>query len=97
MEDQGDSINRRRGGRRTTNPEHSFAYLHLTNRKIPVLIMNEAVGGIGVVAVNAPEMDVGSCVQLESFTRRQETRVASVRYVNFSDATICRIGLEWTD
>jgi hypothetical protein len=89
--------NRRKGQRNPVRPENAFGMLTGPNIRIPVLLMNESVGGLGVVAVNPPTLEPGSVVEFKSSTRQMESRVASVRYVHFSDAVVCRIGLEWTD
>lgn len=92
-----DTSNRRKSNRRPVHGNNAFAVLATEKEKIPVLIINESVSGIGVVAVNAPELTSGTIVEFESPIRRTESRVASVKYVRFADAVVCRIGLEWVD
>lgn len=92
-----DPSNRRKSNRRTVPGNNAFALLSTENDKIPVLIINESVGGIGVVAVNPPALPSGGLVRFESAIRKTESRIASIKYMKFTDAVVCRIGLEWTD
>lgn len=89
--------NRRKGSRRPVKVETAFGVVTHHNRKIPVLLINESLGGMGVLAVNAPELPVGAIVHFEAPTRRIESRVASVRHTNLEGAVVTRLGLEWTD
>jgi hypothetical protein len=92
-----DTSNRRRNSRNAIKNDRAFGMLSIGNRQIPVLIINESIGGLGVVAVNAPEIETGTIARFESAIRQQESRIASIKYVKFTDAVVCRLGLEWTD
>lgn len=93
----GESANRRKSSRRGLAGASAFALLSTDKDKIPVLIINESLGGIGVIAVNPPHLRPGAVIQFSSSIRQTESRIASIKYVHFTDATVCRIGLEWTD
>ncbi len=86
----------RRGSVRTpVEGEHAVGTLILDQKRIPVLIVNESTGGLGVVAVNVPPIEPGTAVGFESAVRHADARVASMKYINALDAYIYRIGLEW--
>lgn len=89
--------NRRRGRRDLVASKDGFAFVLTGRHRLPVLIINESVGGLGAVVVNPPRFDPGAVVYFESLTRRRECKVTSVGLHKFSDAVVCRIGLEWTD
>jgi hypothetical protein len=92
-----DESNRRKSNRRSVYGHNAFAMLSTDNEKIPVLIINESIGGIGVVAVNPPSLPSGGVIRFESAIRHTDSRIASIKYMKFTDAVVCRIGLEWTD
>ena len=77
--------------------DNALGKLIVGQKQVPVLILNESVGGIGLVAVNLAGIEAGSRVTFESKVRRVEGRIANLRYVNVLEAHIFRIGLEWSD
>lgn len=89
--------NRRQTHRTPIEGEHAFGQLLIGNDRIPVLISDESIGGLGVVALNLPELAPGMSVEFESTVRHANSRVGSVRHVRLSDSDVYRIGLEWND
>lgn len=90
--------NRRQAHRTPVEGEHAFGEIVIEGGRIPVLIADESVGGIGVVAVNVQtELEPGMEILFESKVRHATGRVGSLKYVHLAGADIYRIGLEWTD
>lgn len=92
-----ETANRRRGIRRQVRGEHAEAAIWLKGKRLPVLVINESVRGAAIVAVHVPNVSTGTLVRFESPVRKAECKIASLCYVQFADAVICRLGLEWTD
>ena len=88
---------RRRSVRVLTEGLASAGTIVSGNHRIPVLVCDESVHGVGLVAVNAVDLQLGGNVVFESSVRHVEGRVGSIRYVQMPDVRIYRIGLEWVD
>lgn len=89
--------NRRRSYRTPVEGEHAFGALLVRGERIPVLIADESVGGVGLVAVNVSDLAPGTEAVFESKVRHVTGRVGSLKYVNLAGADVYRIGLEWND
>lgn len=92
-----DQPERRRGVRTSPKGNDKAGWVEMDGRRIPVLIADEAVGGIGIVAVHWPRIHIGATVTFFSNSRNTEGRVASVRHVTLAGTPIFRIGLAWMD
>ena len=89
--------NRRRATRTPIEGEHASGILQVGRDRIPALLVDESAHGIGVVAVHAESICLGTTLTLETAVRHLESRVASVKHITVSGADIYRIGLEWLD
>lgn len=69
--------NRRQAHRTPVEGEHAFGTLVIDGERIPVLIADESVGGLGVVAVNVSDLESGMKVTFESNVRHAAGRVGS--------------------
>lgn len=89
--------NRRRTQRMQVEDQQASAFLVTPNRRIPVLIADESVHGVGVIAVNASSSDfpIDTPVSFESNVRTVESRIAHARSSSLLDCEVCRVGLEW--
>lgn len=89
---------RRRSARRIPpEGEAAAGLLIVQSRRIPVLILDESVEGMGLVAVHAMGLPLGDGVAFHSVVRHLEGRIGSVRHVRMCDTHISCIGLQWTD
>lgn len=91
-----DRPERRRGVRKAPKGGGEPGWLEMEGRRVPVLVVDESIGGLGVVAVNLPDASVGAQVVFQSSIRATEGRIASVRHVTLAGSRIYRIGLEWS-
>jgi hypothetical protein len=91
-----DQPERRRGVRKTPKGGGEPGWIETEGRRIPVLVLDESIGGLGVVAVNWPDARVGAEVVFQSSVRSTEGRIASVRHVTLAGSRVYRIGLEWS-
>lgn len=73
----------------------AFGMLVTEGRKFPVLIADESAEGMGLVAVNASELQLGGSVKFESSVRHLEGKVGSIRHVRMPDVRIYHVGVEW--
>jgi hypothetical protein len=89
--------NRRRAERKPVDHDNVTGVLTIGRQAVPVLAFDESTHGIGLVAVNAPPLQIGASVEFESHARKTPGRIASIRYINTLFACIYCIGLEWAE
>lgn len=87
--------NRRIANRIPVEGAGGVGQLLVQEKTIPVLIVNESAGGLGLVAVHVPDLTPATRVRFRSIVRSVEGRIASLRYVREADGDIYRIGLQW--
>ncbi|MFO0948500.1 MAG: hypothetical protein U1D30_21690 [Planctomycetota bacterium] len=75
--------------------EMAYGMLITQGKKIPVLIADESAEGMGLVAVNASELQLGGSILFESSVRRVEGKIGSIRHVRMPDVRIYHVGIEW--
>lgn len=94
-----DLDNGRRQAPRNIPPEGESAAgtLIVDRRRIAVLILDESMEGVGLVAVHVGSLDIGDVVHFHSTVRNLEARVGNIRHVRIEEESICRIGLQWTN
>lgn len=88
---------RRTGIRNTPRGQGVPATITIEGREIPVLVVDESVVGTGAIAVNLPPTQIGATVHYRSKLSQKEARVSSLTPIEFTEASITRIGLEWID
>ncbi|MBX9656267.1 hypothetical protein K2Y11_21835 [bacterium] len=88
---------RRTGIRNTPRGQGVPATITIEGRDIPVLVVDESVVGTGAIAVNLPPTQIGATVHYRSKLSHKEARVSSLTPIEFTEASITRIGLEWID
>ena len=88
---------RRRSTRMSVEGEGATALLHAGSASIPVLIADESVYGVGVVAVNLHPRIIfqNDEVRFESPIRTVTGRVACIQSDESLGTKICKLGLEW--
>ena len=91
------TVDRRSGVRNTPRGNGKPGVIDIDGREVPVLVVDESVVGIGVIAVNLPPLQIGSVVHYRSTLHQKESRVSSLAQVELSEASVTRIGLEWID
>lgn len=91
------SEERRLSLRKPVEGEDAFGLLVIDRAQIPVLIINESIHGLGLVAISRKQLQPGMEVTFQSKFRRVESRIANLKHVAVWDAHICRIGLQWVD
>ena len=91
------SSNRRVETRLPVEGAQGTGTLLVGRKKYPVLVLDESMCGIGVVAVRVEGLDLGTDVKFESAVRHAEGRIGQLRHVTDHGEEVYRIGLEWTD
>lgn len=91
------SDERRDSLRKPVEGEGAVGLLVSGHKRLPVLLLDESVHGLGMVAVRPGDVRVGGEVVFESAVRRVRGRIGILRHVTEHENDICRIGVEWTD
>ena len=91
------TVDRRSGVRNAPRGHGKPGVIDIDGREVPVLVVDESVVGIGVIAVNLPPVQIGSIVQYRSTLQHKESRVSSLAHVDLAEASVTRVGLEWID
>lgn len=92
-----DQKERRKGVRTTPKGHGEPGWIDAAEKRLPVLVVDESVGGMGILAINWPDIPIGSQVRFSSNLRNVEGRIASVRHVTIAGTRVFRVGLEWSD
>lgn len=91
------SDERRNTNRVPIEGEHGIGSLQCGHKKLPVLLLDESVHGLGLVAVRPGTLDVGGEVTFESSVRHADGRIGLLKHMTEHERDIFRIGIEWTD
>ncbi len=89
------TADRRSGVRQAPRGQGKPGVIVVDGREVPVLVVDESVAGIGVIAVNLPPVAINAVVHFRSKLHQKESRVTSLAQVDLSESFITRIGLEW--
>lgn len=85
---------RRMGVRRPARTATKAGTLEIKGRARPVLVLDQSVAGVGVLAVRLRHVTVGTHVKLHTGVQHLECRVASVDEMSLSGTSVTRLGLE---
>lgn len=77
--------------------EHGTGSIVAGLKRLPVLLLDESVHGLGMVAVRPGDIAIGGEVTFESNVRHASGRIGVLRHLTEHERDIVRIGLEWTD
>ena len=88
---------RRKSARLPVEGENGIGRLVSSNRSVPVLLIDETVYGLGMVAVRPRGLEVGMKVEFHSELRQRAGQVGAIRHLSQMDEEVFRIGIEWID
>lgn len=88
---------RRRGVRTSPRGYGEAGTIEIVGKSIPVLVVDRAVRGIGLVAANLPKFSVDAHVTFRTPSAEREGRIVSADSVTLAETEIWRLGIEWLD